>query len=323
MSKSVLTSEQGNDVNRDPIDRTFSNCLSIENTRQLSSLIRHNNEAVRTVNIDPAALPISIFHGEIIIGDIHLLCYVLNNGKRVIAQRSLVYILTSKHNTDLTRYFQTSNLSAYFDLSHINEQTIDFMIPGSQRKATGYEAALLIEICRAYLRAQDDQTITKNQLPLVKRAKIIIRSCAQTGITDLIDKATGYQKVNEENTIRSSLKAFIADEIQEWGKMFPGDFWSELARLENVQYSPGNRPHRWDSYITEFVYDAVDDDFANELRSDNPYPFFNQDQDQWLRNYNRNKIRKHLIQVTSVLKTCKDLADFKDKFSYVFYNSPY
>jgi hypothetical protein len=317
VQKSVLTFEQCNNINRDTTGRSSANCLLIENTRQISYLTGHISETVRTVNIDPAALPKSLFQGEIIIGDIHLLCYVLNNGKRVISQRSLVYILTSKHNTDLIRYFQTSNLSAYFDLSHINEQTIDFMIPGSQRKATGYEAALLIEICRAYLLAGENKTIAKRQIPLVKRAKLIIRSCAQTGITDLVDKATGYQKVDEENTIRSSLKAFIADERENWGKMFPSDFWSELARLENVQYSPGNRPHRWDSYITAFVYDAVDDDFTNELRSD-LYPFFSQDQNQWLRNYNRNKVRKHLIQVTSVMKTCKDLADFNDKFSYVF-----
>jgi P63C domain len=197
------------------------------------------------------------------------------------------------------------------------------MIPGLKRKATGYEAALLIEICRAYLSARDDQAITKRQIPLVKKADAIIRSCAQTDINDLIDKVTGYQKVKEENTIWSALKACIADKVQEWEKMFPDDFWSELARLECVDDSPGNRFTRWGNYITAFVYDAVDDDFANELRSDNPYAFFSQDQNQWLKNYNRNKVRKHLIQVTSVMKTCKDLADFRDKFSYVFRNETF
>jgi len=156
----------------------------------------------------------------------------------VIAQRSLVYVLTEKHKTDLPRFFQTSNLSAYFDLSHINERTVYFMIPGLKRKAVGYEAALLIEICRAYLHAKDDHVITKRQIPLVKKAGDIMRACAQAGITDLIDKATGYQKVNDEHTLRSALKRCIADKIQEWEKMFPDDFWSELARLENVEDSP-------------------------------------------------------------------------------------
>jgi P63C domain len=320
--ESILMSEQGNDVNRDTTGRTSANYLSIEKTWQMSYSTGHINEAVQTVNINPGALPKSLFQGEIIIGDIHLLCYVLNNGKRVIAQRGLVYALTAKHNTDLIRYFRESNLSAYFDLSHITEQTVDFIIPGSPRKAIGHEGALLIEICRAYLRARDDQAITKRQIPLVKKADAIVRSCVNTSISDLIDKATGYQKVNEENTIRSSLKACIAEKVQEWEKMFPDDFWSELARLENVENSPGNRLTRWGNYVTAFVYDAVDDDFANELRSDNPYAFFSQDQNQWLKNYNRKKIRKHLIQVTSVMKTCKDLADFKDKFSYEFYDSP-
>jgi hypothetical protein len=321
--RSVLTTAQYNDINRDATDRTSANCSSIEKTWQMSYLTGQiNDELVQTVKIDSPALPKSVFHGEIIIGDIHLLCYVLNNGKRVIAQRSLVSILTLNHFRDLSYYFQISNLSAYFDLSHIKEQTIDFMVPGLKRKTTGLEGALLIEICRAYLRARDDHAITKMQIPLVKKADVIIRSCAQTGIIDLIDKATGYQKVNEENTIQSSLKAVIVSEIQEWEKMFPGDFWSELARLQSFDDTPANRLTRWGNYITAFIYDAVDDDFANELRSYNHYPFFSQDQNQWLRNYNRSKVKKHLIRVTKVMKTCKDMVDFKDKFSYVFNNSP-
>jgi hypothetical protein len=116
-------------------------------------------------------------------------------------------------------------------LIHINEHTVYLIIQATPRKATGYEAALLIEICRAYLRARDDNAIVKRQTLIVKKANAIVRSCTQTGINDLIDKVTGYQKVNEENTIRSSLKAFIADEIQKWEKMFPSDFWSELARI--------------------------------------------------------------------------------------------
>ena len=102
--------------------------------------------------------------------------------------------------------------------------------------------------------------------------------------------------------------------------MFPDDFWSELARLENIEDSPGNRLSRCGNYITAFVYDAVDDDFQNMLRSDNCYPFFNKDENQWLSAYNKNKIRKHLLRVTGVMKTCKNLADFRDKFSYLFRN---
>ena len=95
VSKAVVPSEQFNDINRDQTDKRSANCSSIEKTWQMSYSTGHiDNELVQTVNINPAALPKSAFQGEIIIGDIHLLCYVLNNGKRVIAQRSLVYVLT-------------------------------------------------------------------------------------------------------------------------------------------------------------------------------------------------------------------------------------
>ena len=88
----------------------------------------------------------------------------MDNYKRVIAQREVVHALTGKISGDLKGYLTATTVSKYFDLAEIAERTIDFRIPGTQYKAIGYEATLLVEICDAYLKAREDGALVKSQL---------------------------------------------------------------------------------------------------------------------------------------------------------------
>jgi len=83
VSKSVRTSEQFNDIEPGTTAGISTNRSSIEKTWQMSYSTGHiDNELVKTRKIGFAVLPKPAFQGEISIGDIHLFCYVLNNGKR-------------------------------------------------------------------------------------------------------------------------------------------------------------------------------------------------------------------------------------------------
>ena len=62
----------------------------------------------------------------------------------------------------------------------------------------GYEATLLIEICEGFLNAGDNGSLFEAQRRVAHRAEVILRACAKIGIIALIDEATGYQKVREE-----------------------------------------------------------------------------------------------------------------------------
>src|ERR1700734_4045517 len=99
-----------------------------------------------------------------------------------------------------------------------------------------------------------------------------MRSCAKVGIIALIDEATGFQQYRAKRDLQLKLQAFIADDLQEWARMFKDEFWLELARLENIHYSPRSRPLRWGKYIMMFVYDAIDKDVGKALREKNPNP---------------------------------------------------
>ena len=261
-------------------------------------------------------LPIALFPGKMTLGDTACAVYVLDNRKRVMAQREVVRVLTGLEKGGLDRYLHA--LRDYIDPDSILKQAIQFKIPGTAYKGNGYEATLLLDICDAYLRARDAGALSLVQLNIAKKAEIITRACAKVGIIALIDEATGYQEFREKQELQLKLQAFIADDMQEWARMFQPEFWFELARLEGIHYSPRSRPLRWGRYIMAFVYDAIDEDVGKELRSKNPDPHYKQNHHQWLKDFGRQKVHDQIERVITIMKLCDTMDEFRSKFARVF-----
>jgi hypothetical protein len=269
---------------------------------------------------------ISLFKGDVQFGNIIVQCHVLDDGSRVIAQREVVKALTQQERPSgsITRLIGVPALEPYINADDVAKKILQYKLsgPGHQMTAYGYEATLLIEVCEAFLRARDDGALTEGQLRMARRAEIILRACAKVGIIALIDEATGYQEVRQKNALQLKLQAFIADDMQEWAKLFPEEFWLHLARIEHTRYMPRGRPLRWGKYVMAFVYDAVDADVGQELRRINPNPHYRMNYHQWLKKFGRDKIRDHINQVIGVMKTCQDMEAFRKQFAHVFNNAP-
>jgi hypothetical protein len=267
----------------------------------------------------PAAvdsMPFSLFQGTLEIGDVSFECHVLNDHRRVLTQGAVVRLITGgRDSSDLNRYFRALPT---LDRSIVEGRTIQFKIPGNPQLAHGFEATVLVEICEAYLKAQDEGKLKPNQEHLAKKAGIVIRACAKVGIIALIDEVTGYQDVRRKRALQLKLQAFIAEDMQEWAKTFPDEFWYELARLENTRYSPRHRPLRWGKYVMAFVYDSIDQDVGKELRRRNPNPRHGSNHHQWLQEFGKEKVHDQLERVIAVMKTCDDMDQFKRAFARVF-----
>jgi hypothetical protein len=307
---SILTSDE-----RKRIARAAALARWGVQTEQASNMADHPPEPATA---EPRRLPVAMFPGKLSIGDGKYLCYVLDNRKRVISQREVVRALTKQSKGGLERYLESTNLKPFISSRIVADQTIQFTIPGNPTTAIGYEATLLLDICDAYLRARDENKLLPTQVHLAKQAEIITRACAKVGIIALIDEATGYQAFRKKQELQLKLQAFIADEMQEWAKMFPDEFWFELARLEGVHYSPRSRPLRWGKYVMMFVYDAVDPDVGKELRKKNPDPHFLQNHHQWLKKFGREAVHDQITKIITIMKLCHDMTDFRKKFARLF-----
>jgi hypothetical protein len=259
--------------------------------------------------------PFSMFRGTVLLGPAEYECHVLNDDRRVFTQREIVRALSGgRESGNLQRYLSRNPLTA----SNFKLEQIEFDVPGAPSIAVGYEATQLIELCDRYLEAMDQGLLKPSQLKLAVQANIIMRACAKVGIIALIDEATGYQEVRKKNGLRLKLQAFIADDLQEWARMFPPDFWVQLARLEGIRYSPQQRPIRWGKYVMAFVYDAVDPDVGKHLREHNPNPRYLKNHHQYLRDFGRQKVNDQIQQVIAIMKLCTNMEDFKAKFATVF-----
>jgi len=234
----------------------------------------------------------------------------------------MVRILSGgRESGNLTRYLDRNPLTGP-ESGFMLGPTIPFDIPGEPFTPIGYEATLLIEVCDKYLQAREAELLKKSQLKLAAQAEIVIRSCAKVGIIALIDEATGFQEYRKKNALRMKLQAFIAEELQEWARMFPEEFWLELARLEGVRYSARSRPLRWGKYVMMFVYDAVDPDIGNWLRENNPDPHYKMNHHQWLKKFGRQRVHDQITQVVTIMKLCRDMTDFRAKFAHVVHKRP-
>jgi P63C domain-containing protein len=276
-----------------------------------------DNERVVEDEPSDTTMPYSMFPGTVEIGTVTLECHVLNDGRRVLASGGVVRALrgTDSKPASLSRYLAA--LPTY-DPGMLDGRMIRFRIPSNPTVAQGYEAKLLIEICDLYLDARDKDLLKANQKPLAKMAEIIVRACAKVGIEALVDEATGYQQVRERRALQIKLQAFIAEEMQEWVKTFPEEFWQELARLEGIRYTPKNRPLRWGKYVMRFVYDSIDPDLGKKLREINPSPQHRRNHHQWLREFGRDRLHQQLGGTIAIMKSCKDMDEFRRRFASVF-----
>jgi hypothetical protein len=262
------------------------------------------------------AIPYSMLPGVLKIGNVELEVHVLNTLQRVLTQREVVRVISGgRESGNLQRYLARNPLTANdFELG----PSIQFRVPGSNIVSNGFEATALIAICDKYLQARAQKLLKGKQLALADQAEIVMRACAKVGIIALIDEATGYQKVRAKRDLQLKLQAFIADDMQEWARMFPEDFWLELARLEGVRYSPRSRPLRWGKYVMAFVYDAIDADIGKELRKKNPNPRFLKNHHQWLKKFGRDQVHDQIQRIVTIMKLCDNMDEFKQKFARVF-----
>jgi len=106
--------------------------------------------------------------------------------------------------------------------------------------------------------------------------------------------------------------------MQKWVKTFPDEFWHELARLEGIRYQAKHRPLRWGAYVLKFVYRAMDEDVAAELKKRSPKPQHGKNLHQYLRDWGKDQLHQQLGGVIAIMRQCNDMNEFRARFETVY-----
>ena len=230
------------------------------------------------------SLPKAIFgdpNKPLMLGNFELPCYVLEDGRRLLARGGMIKTLGMSQGTGskkiggdrITKFIGGKGIKPFVsdELEAVIKNPIQFT-PTSGGTAYGYEATILVEICEAILKASDENLLHYQQKHIAKVASIIIRSLAKVGIIALVDEVTGYQEIRSREALQKILDKYLLKEYLKWSKRFPDDFYKEMFRLKNWSWKgmQVNRPSVVGKYTNDLVYERLAPGILKELRERNP-----------------------------------------------------
>ncbi|MBU0717979.1 MAG: P63C domain-containing protein [Planctomycetes bacterium] len=268
-------------------------------------------------------------HGSLehplVIGDIELPCYVLEDGTRVFSQRGLQSGLAMGVRGGALRMAKFAddialNSSKHQGLVARFKSPINFVSPTGH--ALGYEATILVDLCDAILDARSEKELKPGLAVVAERCEILVRAFAKVGIIALVDEATGYQYERARTALEDLLQEFLSDELRAWVKTFPNAYFKQLCRLKNIPMRPDMRFPRYFGRITaNIVYKRLHPGLLNELQSrspvntkgNRPHKLF-----QWLsEGLGHPQLLQHLGAVIGLMKISPDYETFKKHLDVV------
>jgi hypothetical protein len=244
----------------------------LERARKLSKTERSEIAKIAAESRWDTSIPEAKYSGKIKVIDFEIPCAVLDNGKRVVVQREVVRLMTGTLKGGLERYFSARNLQPFvpekFRGKQLSEAAIIFRLDG--RKSHGYEGEDLVDICKMYLNARKAGALTDNQKHLADQAEVVISAFAKVGITALIDEATGYQEIRAKDALQRYLEQVLRKELAVWAKTFPDEYYDQIFRLKDWNWSSKKRPQLVAKYTKDIVYERLGPGILNELEIKNP-----------------------------------------------------
>ena len=257
--------------------------------------------------------PFAKWRGKIDLGGDELDCYVLDTGVRVISLGATVKAIANAESGDLAKFIGVSALKPFINKDSVLAELIEFSIPGTQFKGKGLTTEHFELICRGYVQAlYQNATLTDRQREIAIKCAVLTSGLTRIGLDALIDEATGYQYERAEDALQVKLRAFIAEEFRAWEKTFPDELWEEFGRLTNWATPLQSRPKWWGKLVTELIYDTLDKDVAQYLKSHKPEPGIRWHQ-QLTENIGVRKLVSRCYEVIGMAKTCKDMHELRQK----------
>jgi len=214
------------------------------------------------------------------IGAIEIPCYVLADGRRVLAQRGLQSGIGLSESGGKGGARRLAILLASLARNGIDagdliariDSPIKFIPTHGGNAADGYEATILPDICAVFIEAgRRPGVLMKQQGHLPERAALLQHGFATVGIIALVDEATGYQEFRERDALAKILEAFVQEEIRPYIKTFSPDFYRQIYRLHGWEYTGSSaRPGVIGHYTNDIVYSRLAPGVLEGLRKVTP-----------------------------------------------------
>ncbi len=226
----------------------------------------------------------SSYNGELDLNGFKISCAVLEDGTRVLVNRSLAKALgikgggtywqkKRKGGAALPEYLSAKYLEPFIPVNLKEKFSNPIPYENKQGVLTeGISAELLADICDIYVKAGENGAFPDNQEVAGNAYKILL-AFSKVGIIALVDEATGYQYDREKDELQKILKAYISEELLPWQKRFPDVYYKELFRLNGWDFTVQGikkRPGVIGTWTKKLVYEQLPKGVLEELMTKTP-----------------------------------------------------
>lgn len=188
-------------------------------------------------------------------------CYVLDDALKtaVITQRGMAEMLgLGSGGSRLPTFVFNKTMSDYIgqELAEKIKNPVVFQMVSvgktgsSATKAHGYDATILIDICRAILQANADKK--KVNLAVVAQAGVILGASAKAGIAGLVYALAGYDRTKEE--VIEAYKMYVRAEAREYEREFSPELYEQWYRLYGLEKPVRGRPWEFRYLTIDHIY---------------------------------------------------------------------
>lgn len=226
--------------------------------------------------------------GELSLNGFNLSSAVLDDGTRVLVSRSLATAFgikgsgaywqkkkTEENSALLPEYLSAKYLKPFIsdDLMEILSKPIPY-VNKQGVETEGISASVLADICDIYIKAGEKGAL-KNNKEIAENAYKILLAFSKVGIIALVDEVTGYQYDREKDELQKILKAYISPELLVWEKRFPDEFYREIFRLNNWDFTVsqikyGQRPGIIGTWTKKYIYSVLPQGVLQALLKETP-----------------------------------------------------
>ena len=274
--------------------------------------------------------PKATHSGVLKIGESEIPCYVLENGERILSTRGIMKSLgrtwrgRKYSGTQYPVFLEANNLKPFISNKIGAVLTPKIFKTDKGVVSEGYSAEILPVICETYLQAEEEGKLTLVQVPIARNCKILLRGLSRVGIIALVDEATGFQADRARDELNKILEAYISKELLPWTKRFPDEFFSQMYRLRNWKFKPGNhkRPQLVGKLINKWIYAPLPPGVLTELRRLNPPT------EKGYRRYRHHQfltpelghphLNNQIVEVITLMRVSDDLSAFDKLFQKAF-----
>src|ERR1700684_3536178 len=191
-------------------------------------------------------------------------CYVLDDATKtaVISQRGMGQAIGfSRRGSRLMVFVNSKTMEDYIgrDLREKIENPIIFQPPGAAAanpvtaRANGYDATILIDICKAIGNAKADGKLSGGRYDkMIEQAQIIINASAKNGIRQLVYSLAGYNPTTEE--VIAAFKLYVQEEARKYEPEFPNELYMQWHRLYEIPVPDRGKPWHFKYLTVNHIY---------------------------------------------------------------------